>query len=263
MSFDYLNAAFQSNVKPSAKKFVLVALANYANKKGIAYPTAESLSNKTGQNIKTVVKHLSNLSSENIITDTGKRVGKTGSVIKYQINLEALPKTDELRSPKNGTATDESSPKNGLAKPSEAHPKTDKSSPKNGTAKLTQNRVTEPSVLLTFNEPSVKRPSFPLEQQKEVIEYLNLKSGKNFALIETNTAFVKARLKEGYSLADLRSVIDHKCQEWKDDSKMNSYLRPATLFNKTKFSQYHGNIGSASGTGSIAGLSASEMANAI
>lgn len=73
---------------------------------------------------------------------------------------------------------------------------------------------------------------------KEIIEYLNQKAGRSYDYNAKNTkATINARLKEGYSLEDFKHVIDVKCQEWKDDEKMNVYLRPATLFGP-KFEGY-------------------------
>ena len=50
---------------------------------------------------------------------------------------------------------------------------------------------------------------------------------------------INARLNEGYTLEDFRTVIAKKTAEWKDDPRMAGYLRPETLFG-TKFEQYLG-----------------------
>ena len=72
---------------------------------------------------------------------------------------------------------------------------------------------------------------------KEVIDYLNLKAGKNFKLVESNKKHINARIKEGFTLDDFKKVIDNKVTEWKNDDKMNQYLRPETLFS-SKFQSY-------------------------
>ena len=73
---------------------------------------------------------------------------------------------------------------------------------------------------------------------KEIIDYLNQKTGKNFKGTTTKTmSFIKARFGEGYVLDDFRSVIDKKTAKWKNDPKMCDYLRPETLFG-TKFESY-------------------------
>lgn len=43
-------------------------------------------------------------------------------------------------------------------------------------------------------------------------------------------------------MEDIKSVVAKKCREWIAEEKMNIYLRPATLFNKTKFANYKGEL---------------------
>ena len=47
---------------------------------------------------------------------------------------------------------------------------------------------------------------------------------------------IRARLKEGFTLDDFKTVIDKKCAEWYG-TEMQQYLRPETLFG-TKFESY-------------------------
>jgi len=78
-----------------------------------------------------------------------------------------------------------------------------------------------------------------LSKVKEVILYLNECTDKEFkASSESNIGYVYALLKEGYSVDDFKKVIDNCCFLWFEDSKMNQYLRPSTLFNPDKFEGY-------------------------
>ena len=77
-----------------------------------------------------------------------------------------------------------------------------------------------------------------------VLNYLNSKANKNYKPVKANTDFINARIKDGFTKEDLLKVIDSKCSQWLNDDKMNQYLRPATLFNATKFSQYAGELSS-------------------
>lgn len=73
---------------------------------------------------------------------------------------------------------------------------------------------------------------------KEIVTYLNEKAKKNFrAATSTTQKHIKARLNEGFTVADCKKVIDTKVDDWLYDSKMNEYLRPQTLFG-TKFESY-------------------------
>jgi uncharacterized phage protein (TIGR02220 family) len=69
------------------------------------------------------------------------------------------------------------------------------------------------------------------------IDYLNSKAGTTFSIKGNNLELAAARLKEGYSLGELKLVIDKKVQDWKG-SDYSKYLRPLTLFAKSKFENY-------------------------
>jgi len=73
---------------------------------------------------------------------------------------------------------------------------------------------------------------------EKVIEYLNVKAGSTFtSKAGTTTELIVARLREGYTYSDFVFVIDTKCDDWLI-SDWQKYLRPLTLFNKTKFETY-------------------------
>ncbi|MGL5550481.1 MAG: conserved phage C-terminal domain-containing protein, partial [Culicoidibacterales bacterium] len=82
--------------------------------------------------------------------------------------------------------------------------------------------------------------SAPFSKQcKEIIEYLNQQAGTSFqARSKSTQTLIIARLKEGFTVENFKVVIYKKCLDWKNDSKMNQYLRPATLFAASKFEGY-------------------------
>jgi predicted phage replisome organizer/uncharacterized phage protein (TIGR02220 family) len=69
------------------------------------------------------------------------------------------------------------------------------------------------------------------------INHLNLMAGTSY---KTNSKqsrkLINARLSDGYSLDDIKKVIDIKTKEWKG-TELAKYLRPETLFG-TKFESY-------------------------
>jgi uncharacterized phage protein (TIGR02220 family) len=77
----------------------------------------------------------------------------------------------------------------------------------------------------------------------EVLNFLNEKTGRTYEPVPANLELIVARLKDGSSVDDCRAVIAKKCRDWATDDKMRFYLRPATLFNRTKFAQYKGELG--------------------
>ena len=78
---------------------------------------------------------------------------------------------------------------------------------------------------------------------KEIIDYLNSKTGKNYrANVQKNKSLIKARWSEGYQLDDFKQVIDNMVKNW-HGTEYAKYLRPETLFG-TKFDGYlnQGNV---------------------
>lgn len=72
----------------------------------------------------------------------------------------------------------------------------------------------------------------------EIINYLNFKTGKSFKHnTKATQSAISARINEGFSIEDFKSVVDKKTEQWGSDPKMGDYLRPVTLFG-TKFESY-------------------------
>jgi uncharacterized phage protein (TIGR02220 family) len=81
----------------------------------------------------------------------------------------------------------------------------------------------------------------PIENNKEiiknVIEFLNTKTNKNFTTKSSKTiSCINSRLKEGFIENDFIKVIEIKTEKWLGTS-MEEYLRPITLFGN-KFDSY-------------------------
>ena len=73
---------------------------------------------------------------------------------------------------------------------------------------------------------------------KDVINYLNLKTGSNYKhTTKATLKHINARYKEGFSLDDFKRVIDTKTKQWINDPKFKKFLRPETLFS-THFEGY-------------------------
>ena len=85
---------------------------------------------------------------------------------------------------------------------------------------------------------SQAEPDGVAEKTKTIVGYLNEKTDSHYKATTPKTKqLVQARLKEGFSVDDFKTVIDKKTATWLNDSKMNKYLRPLTLFG-TKFEDY-------------------------
>ena len=94
------------------------------------------------------------------------------------------------------------------------------------------------------DKPIVKAKAVPVKalsastksEADEVIDYLNIKAGTSYKHSKASRDCIEPRLKE-FSISDCKTVIDKKCNEWLN-TDMAKYLRPATLFQASKFEGY-------------------------
>lgn len=97
-----------------------------------------------------------------------------------------------------------------------------------------------PVALKTLGEVSPKPPL--VAQARDILVFLNSKTGKTFRPLPANTDPICQRLKEGATFQEIKSVIAKKVRDWHGDEKMCQYLRPKTLFSKTNFANYLGEL---------------------
>lgn len=111
MSFDALAWAAKQNPGSSGTKLVLLGLAECADRShSLAFPSIAALVEFTCLDRKSVIANLTKLEEKGFISDTGRRVGRTGQIKVYSLSV---PKTEpsqkrndsefSAKSPKNGT----------------------------------------------------------------------------------------------------------------------------------------------------------------
>lgn len=100
----------------------------------------------------------------------------------------------------------------------------------------------------TYKDTNIQKDINNKNIYSDAVEYLNSKAGTKYKSTSKNTTrHIQARIKEGYTLEDFKTVIDKKCSEWLN-TDMEKYLCPETLFG-SKFEKYlnqkiiHKNIG--------------------
>jgi uncharacterized phage protein (TIGR02220 family)/predicted phage replisome organizer len=80
-----------------------------------------------------------------------------------------------------------------------------------------------------------------IDKEKEIyisiVDYLNEKAGTNYKTTSKKTqSCIHARLAEGFTIDDFKTVIEKKCAEWMG-TEWEKFIRPETLFG-TKFESY-------------------------
>lgn len=93
----------------------------------------------------------------------------------------------------------------------------------------------EVEVEVEVEDEYIENPLIPFS---EIVQALNDAAGTRYRDSSAKTrSLIHARWAEGYRLPDFLAVIDTMAAEWKDDPKMDKYLRPSTLFSP-KFEDY-------------------------
>ena len=181
-----------------------------------------------------------------VITSLPKIAERSGKGVSIQNVRTALKRFEKL-----GFLTDESTNKNRLItivnwaiyQGSDDEPNRQTNKQLTGNQQAANRQLTAIKNIRT-KEGKNKEVKDIVEQEpdpipyREIIDYLNQKAGKNFKHSAAgNKKVIKARWNEGYRLDDFEKVIEVKSAEWLNDSNMNQYLQPSTLFGN-KFDQY-------------------------
>lgn len=165
MSLDATIWAWKQNL-PATQKIILLSLADRCGEDFTCYPSQKRLEKDTCLNIKTIKANIKKLIDAGLVSDTGKRVGKTLSVKVYRVMVnstrEGSPKMDPLSN--------------------EASPILPESKPENGLPKLAQNRAIEPTTIESPNKT----------KEKDLID-------KAFDFIWTETMNLKRKFPNGGS----------------------------------------------------------------
>jgi uncharacterized phage protein (TIGR02220 family) len=200
MSIDLMSAAWKLPLTGN-KKLVLMALADFANDDGKCWPCIATIAKKTGASESTVKRLVKELISD----------GYVKKEPQYRDNGSQTSNIYIITPVQNEGGGQNDAPPPGQNVP-----------PLNHQEEPSSKKTSKRSASIT----------------KQVIIYLNEKSGKSFKhTAEATKRHIQARVNEGFCLEDFKRVIDHKCSEWIGDSKMEQYVRPNTLFG-TKFEGY-------------------------
>lgn len=94
----------------------------------------------------------------------------------------------------------------------------------------------EPQPLIA--EPQTTKQQDKPDAIKEIVDHLNARLGTHYRpTTQATRKLLKARLNEGFTVEEIKTVIDKKAAEWLGNASMAQYLRPETLFG-SKFESY-------------------------
>jgi uncharacterized phage protein (TIGR02220 family) len=218
MSIRVMSRVWDSSRLGGTELLCLLAIADFANDDGVAYPSVATLAAKirmSHRNTNYLLRKLEECGELQIERNAGPKGCNLFRVKSLQGANSA-----EVQSTAPGGAT--------------------------GFPKGVQPIAPEPS--LNHQEPSCRALSTIAE---EILSYLNQKAGRAYRPVKANIKLIVARLDEGATPEDCRAVIDAKVVAWSSNPQMKQYLRPETLFNATKFAQYVGDLGTRPASGGV------------
>lgn len=116
MSWTALAWAGKQRLKRAADKLVLIALADRHNdESGLSYPSVAWLAEFSCLDRKTVIASIDRLEALGLVSDSGQRVGKTGQVKAYNLNIsgtfETVPETEQFQKRNSSTFSGKQSQK--------------------------------------------------------------------------------------------------------------------------------------------------------
>ncbi|EGJ6254410.1 GntR family transcriptional regulator [Salmonella enterica subsp. enterica serovar Indiana] len=225
---------------------IMARLADFSNDEGVCWPSIETISRQLGAGVSTVRTAIAKLEADGWLSRKARRQGNRNASNVYQLNVAKL---------QAAAFAHLSDPDQSKSDPSESDPS--KSDPsKSDPSKSGKNGGFDPSE--SGGDPSVKskqdpqvisKPSCPVASQPDpevvitdqailVLTHLNQISGSRYQKSKTSLENIRARLREGYSVADLQLVIDLKHEHWHENDEQYQYMRPVTLFGPKKFESY-------------------------
>ncbi|HEE0088785.1 TPA: conserved phage C-terminal domain-containing protein [Citrobacter freundii] len=220
---------------------IMARLADFSSDEGVCWPSIETIARQLGAGPSTIRTAIAKLEKDGWLTRTQRRNGNRNASNVYRLNVA------KLQAAAFSQLSDSDTSKSDASKFDAS--KTDPSkSVKNGGFDPSESGG-DPSVKSKQDPQVTAKPSCPVAAQPDpevvitdqailVLTHLNQISGSRYQKSKTSLENIRARLREGYSVADLQLVIDLKHEHWHENDEQYQYMRPETLFGPKKFESY-------------------------
>ncbi|HGH3386394.1 TPA: conserved phage C-terminal domain-containing protein [Citrobacter freundii] len=230
---------------------IMARLADFSSDEGVCWPSIETIARQLGAGPSTIRTAIARLEKDGWLTRTQRRNGNRNASNVYRLNVAKLQAAAFSQLSDSDTSKYDTSKYDASkydASKFDAS-KTDPSkSGKNGGFDPSESGG-DPSVKSTQDPQVNSKPSCPVAAQPDpevvitdqailVLTHLNQISGSRYQKSKTSLENIRARLREGYSVADLQLVIDLKHEHWHENDEQYQYMRPETLFGPKKFESY-------------------------
>ena len=222
---------------------IMARLADFSSDEGVCWPSIETIARQIGAGESTVRTAVAKLEAEGWLTRTARRKGNRNASNVYRLNVAklraaAFAHLSESDTSKSDGSKSDTSKFDGsdLNEKGGFHPPESGGDPSVKSKQDPSDKT--PCPVSGETEPPTDPEVLITDQAKEVLTHLNQVTGSRYQVCKTSLGGMRARLREGYTIADLLLVIDYTNAKWGGDLDMTEYLRPVTLFGPEKFPGY-------------------------
>lgn len=220
---------------------IMARLADFSSDEGVCWPSIETIARQLGAGPSTIRTAIAKLEKDGWLTRTQRRNGNRNASNVYRLNVA------KLQAAAFSQLSDSDTSKSDASNFDASKTDPSKSGIKGGFDPSESGG--DPSVKSTQDPQVTSKPSCPVAAQPDpevvitdqailVLSHLNQISGSRYQKSKTSLENIRARLREGYSVADLQLVIDLKHEHWHENDEQYQYMRPETLFGPKKFESY-------------------------
>ncbi|MGL5599461.1 MAG: conserved phage C-terminal domain-containing protein [Silvania sp.] len=219
---------------------IMARLADFSSDEGVSWPSIGTIARQIGAGESTVRTAIAQLEKDGWLSRKQRRNGNRNASNVYQLNVA------KLQAAAFSHLSDSDASKSDASKSDPSKFEASKNSQK-GSFDPSESGG-DPSVKST-TDPSDKKPSCPVASQPDpevlitdnailVLTHLNQVSGSRYQKSKTSLENIRGRLRDGFSVDDLKMVIDLKHEHWSGNDDQYQYMRPETLFGPKKFESY-------------------------
>ncbi|EIE1349754.1 conserved phage C-terminal domain-containing protein [Salmonella enterica] len=220
---------------------IMARLADFSSDEGVCWPSIETIARQLGAGPSTIRTAIAKLEKDGWLTRTQRRNGNRNASNVYRLNVAKLQAAAFSQLSDSDTSKSDASKFDASKTDPSKSGKNDGFDPSESGG--------DPSVKSTQDPQVTSKPSCPVAAQPDpevvitdqailVLSHLNQISGFRYQKSKTSLENIRARLREGYSVADLKLVIDLKHEHWHENDEQYQYMRPETLFGPKKFESY-------------------------
>ncbi|PAX81107.1 conserved phage C-terminal domain-containing protein [Citrobacter sp. TSA-1] len=220
---------------------IMARLADFSSDEGVCWPSIETIARQLGAGPSTIRTAIAKLEKDGWLTRTQRRNGNRNASNVYRLNVAKLQAAAFSQLSDSDTSKSDASKFDASKTDPSKSGKNGGFDPSESGGDLSVKSKQDPQVTSKPSCPVAAQPDPEVvitDQAILVLTHLNQISGSRYQKSKTSLENIRARLREGYSVADLQLVIDLKHEHWHENDEQYQYMRPETLFGPKKFESY-------------------------